>query len=80
MLAYIIEHLHHFLTSFVPFHAGVHVCKKRLFGCLLFKVVICTSNFINHSATGSLAARRKITSEINKGCDRTRSIRLEYSL
>jgi hypothetical protein len=80
MLAYIIEHLYHFLTLFVSFRAGVHVCKKRLFGCLLFKVVICTFNFINHSATGSLAAHRKITSEINKRCDRTRSIMLEYSL
>jgi len=76
MLAYIIEHLHHFLTLFVSFH----VCKKRLFGCLLFKVVICMFNFINHSATGSLAAHRKITSEINKRCDRTQSIMLEYSL
>jgi len=65
MLAYIVEHLHHFLTLFVSFHAGVHVCKKRFFGCLLYKVVICTFNFINHSGTGSLAPHRKITNEVN---------------
>jgi hypothetical protein len=80
MFSYIIEHLLNFLTLVLSFHAEVHVCKKRLFGYLLFKVVICTFNFINHSAIGNLAAHRKITSEINKRCDPTRSVMLEYSL
>jgi hypothetical protein len=80
MLVYIIKHLHPFLTLFVFLHAGVRVCKKRFFGCLLFRVLICTFNCINHSATGSLAAHRKITIEIHKRCNRTRNIILEYSL